>query len=168
MNLDKESIDEMVDYLNVVFSNLPEERKEEVRVLVEGCFQDDSKPHITGRTYAIPQDVEILDIESYNLPLVARVSNGAFEKAKYLDCDDTTKFQILDYDTNTGIQRPTTIITEDGRIFHDMGYLLRQNRLVRVADFLAGFSRNYKDMFEKSYRTSTEPTNSMVFGHPVK
>lgn len=113
------------------------------RVIIEGGYQDDWMTHTTdsGR-YDIPEGVNRLVIHCYNLDLVGRLNseNDLEEVPKTA----TINSQELDYNFFTRIQRPTTIVVDDGRVYHDKGLMTPPEDMnaERLSSFLKFFKVN--------------------------
>ena len=129
--------------------------KDIVRVIIEGGYQDDwSTQYVDRETYTIPQDVSRITLASgYTLDLLLRLDDGKPVMVQVSDAE--RKPLCLDYNWFLRIQRPTTIITDDGRVFHDMQLLragdgLNDQRLKRFLRTIAeqygngGFQRVYE------------------------
>jgi len=50
-------------------------------------------------------------------------------------------------DIYTGISRPTTVITEDGRIYHDLDLVLDEYNFTRLPSFLTALNGKRKDRY---------------------
>jgi len=138
-------------------NNLPKKRDNKVRVIIEGSDYDDWKNfHFDTAAYEIPQDITCVRIgERYSLDLIARINPEGALRPEFLP--DQTKQLDLEYCILTGeITRPTTLITEDGRVFHDKGLLepndANNQRLNQLLTYLAqkysrgGFEKTYKQL----------------------
>jgi hypothetical protein len=126
------------------------------RVLIEGGFQDDWSTHTIDRgRYKIPQETVTLTIGShYRLDLVARVNQaGVLERVESPQntpsTDKTT--QSLDYNYFFRIQRPTTILTEDGRIYFDRSLWESPANRDRLTDFLSALRAQYGSPARKNH-----------------
>lgn len=128
-----------------------------MRVLVEGGMEDDWFTHHTMiLEREIPQDCEVIRILRYNLSLVAVWEKGEIRQT------ETRPGQEIKFpndgevwgDPDEGkMHRPTTIITQDGRIYHDRDLLVTG----RLDHFLSTMSKELEDhLFEgKKPRVST-------------
>ncbi len=93
---------------------------ERVRVIVEGSKDNDwMNHHMDIDVYDIPQDTTTLQI-GYTLDLAAKINaDGELEGVT------DRPAQVLltpGYDYANRIQRVTSVITEDGRVFYDFGF----------------------------------------------
>ncbi len=119
------------------------------RAIVEGGAQDHWNGHIIGTgIFEIPPKITTIETGPYELDLVARVKGASFDFPS-----ETGRTINLDY-LHSGIPRPRTLITEDGRIFHDASLLRSQiapaNREI-LARFLAFLSEDHRN-FEEAYK----------------
>ena len=121
------------------------------RVILEGGFQDDwwTQTRDFWR-YDIKDDINRLIISNYKLDLVGKLNSEN-------DLEITTYREIprvldLDYDTWNRIQRPTTLIVDDGRVYHDKQLMegCNSKRLPSFLDYLkdmGGFEKIYREYF---------------------
>lgn len=89
-------------------------------VLIEGSFHDAWRHHyVVERRFLIPEDCARIIIGSYTLTRIGQWEDGGM---KLSDQPDESGSQV---DLGYGIifrdlERPTTLIVEDGRIYHDL------------------------------------------------
>ncbi len=88
------------------------------RVIIEGGFQDDWKNHTVDRiNHFIPYEVTSIKISTYDYTLIAREEEYGLTQ---VECEFQEKEALkLNYSIFRGIQRPRSIIVEDGRVFYD-------------------------------------------------
>jgi hypothetical protein len=113
-----------------------------VRAVVEGGYQHDWKAiHVDGEQFDIPQGVTFVSIDRYQLGLVAQMDQRG--EIVPVDAYDRAERKVTaDYDTFFRIQHPTTIVTEDGRIFFDTE--LSDAGKTRLPRFLAWLLENHE------------------------
>ncbi|HLF54575.1 MAG TPA: hypothetical protein VI612_02550 [Candidatus Nanoarchaeia archaeon] len=122
------------------------------RAIVEGGAQDHWLGYIIGTgIFEITPNITTIETGPYTLDLVAKVRGASFEfPSTHPEGERAINLERL----HDGIPRPRTLITEDGRIFHDASLLRSQiapaNREI-LARFLAFLSEDHRN-FEEAYR----------------
>lgn len=117
------------------------EREKSSRVIVEGGYQDDWRTYNSSVIEKVvpPSCTRISCISgSYVLTLVGEWGNGDLQWFDQISANgEAIELSI----TDVGLLRPRTLITEDGRIFHDVTLLesegeIEQKRLVHYLEIL--------------------------------
>lgn len=127
-----------------------EEQARAIQVIVEGGYQDDWSRHTqTVIEKIVPENcTRITFIPAYVLILVATWKDDGVHWLEEQEGGETVNFGLVN---NFGILRPCTVITEDGRIYHDLELInapdeVNRKRLTRYLEVLEKeFGRTPKD-----------------------
>ncbi|MBI2105936.1 hypothetical protein HYT56_03810 [Candidatus Woesearchaeota archaeon] len=129
---------------------LPKDKR--VRVIISGGYQDSWGVHyLDVDRYEIPQGTPrvyagcVLDL------VVQRGEDGRFYEVR--ETHSNNEPLKLSYCFLARIPRVTTLITEDGRVFHDRSLLRSKDNSDRLADLLKTLADEYgsKGSFESQY-----------------
>ncbi|MFC1753563.1 hypothetical protein ACFL96_09260 [Thermoproteota archaeon] len=122
-----------------------------LKLIISGGSQDDWHTHQLDRyEHDVAPDVERIKIGRYNLDLVARVnSEGLAEEVK--PSGDPNTLEMKTYLYIFRILRPTTILTEDKRIYHDRT-LFEGCNAERLNSLLEVLMEEYSGDFEERYK----------------
>ena len=94
--------------------------------------------------FPIPPDCDVIEILGYKLTLVGKITDKGIEiKPSW---ENWTAPNVA-LDIYTGISRPTTVITEDGRIYHDLDLVLDEYNFTRLPSFLTALNGKRKDRY---------------------
>ncbi|MBI4155443.1 hypothetical protein HY498_05160 [Candidatus Woesearchaeota archaeon] len=129
--------------------DLIKKSKEDQRVIIEGGFQDDwNVHHFDSEVIAVPYNITTIYTGLYNLDRVELKKDVWVPIGGSLDT-----VEKLDFNYIWGIvQRPCTILIEDGRIFHDLDILDGSSHF-RLTSTLNALKKEYgKNYFEEAYR----------------
>lgn len=161
----------MLDTLRVMKERVfGAETPKPIGIIVEGGYHDDWSRHtIVEMKYPIPPDCSVIHVWSYDLTLIGKITDKGIETGPDWENMENGKVEL---DIFTGIERPTTIITEDGRIYHDLGLMQDERSASRLPSFLRALNKGKNDRYPSidgletleesinSYRTSRQPQNT--------
>ncbi len=127
----------------MLFGLLKKKKIPQQRVIIEGGYQDEWMTHTTDSDrYDIPEGITRLVIHCYELDLVGRLNQeGDLET---IPSAEQVSPQELNYNFFTRIQRPTTVIVDDGRVYHDKGLMTPPDGMnaQRLSSFLKYLKSN--------------------------
>lgn len=107
------------------------------RIWIEGGFHDDWRSNtILDTEQIIPEGCTRIKLVVYELTLVKRWSS---EHISDVSIEEVEKGSQVELDSGLvffGIERPTTVITNDGRIYHDRELLDSPANHARLSLFL--------------------------------
>lgn len=133
---------------------ISEEKKQ--KVIIEGILQDDtSSNHVDTDTLRIPSGVTKLNVHHYGcseLDWVAMVNkDGMIEAVPATDREGMAYACMpFEYQYDGSVQAPLTVLSEDGRIFHNRETLYSKTHCRR--DWLASFLYSCQGRFETRER----------------
>ena len=123
-----------------------------IRTVIEGGFQDSwHRHHVDAEEFELPHDITGVSIAMYGLDYFARaIPEGALEPTGIRS--DAQSRRELRYDFLGRIQRPCTLVTEDGRVFTDTELihslsLDNRERLPRFLEALLGQHRSFDEAY---------------------
>lgn len=150
----------LVKYLKDVVKrpeSLVSKKKLSMRILIEGGdHQGWRNSQLDMMCQDIPEDITCLNIDDiYSFDLVGLIKpDGTLEERTANP--EQSRTLSLEYSILLGIPRPTTIIIEDGRVFHDLSLLNSDIEVnnQRLKLFLKSIVEKYgrKESFEKTYK----------------
>lgn len=135
-----------------------------IRVIIEGGFQNDwNRHHLDSGRFNIPQKTLKIEIPLkgyYFYPVKKLAGVYVWDDIVPDDsCNFDGEYVTGDYNTLFGIQRPATILVEDGRIFHDLGLLCGDNKKNsrRLISLIKALEERYgEDFFNLVYKELEE------------
>ena len=136
----------MLDSLRVMKERVfGAESPKPIGILVEGGYHDNWRTHTTTEMkFPIPPDCGVIHVWSYDLTLIGKITDKGIEVNPNWENQAAPS---VDLDTYTGIERPTTVITEDGRIYHDLELMLDEYNSSRLPSFLTALNGKRKDRY---------------------
>ena len=116
----------------------------QTKLLIEGGWQDDwLRLHVTSWEQPLTEDCTVIKWGYRRYDLIGIWDEKGFQK---LNEDKQAIENEFDFNwVITGIQKPATIITEDGRVYHDLTLLNSGDGFnnIRLERFLTGLQENY-------------------------
>lgn len=116
----------------------------ELWVLIEGGYRDDwmHNAYVRVKRTSVPADCTVVDIDRYPLTLVRRWENDQITEVDPLE---SMSGRVLDLGRSLGylFERPSTLITSDGRIYHDLSLLNSEFNNMRLNALLDELRRQY-------------------------
>jgi len=126
-----------------------------VRTLIEGgSYYDWASHYLDVNTFNLSPDVQRVVIAGYPLDLVRTFdSEGVILPVQVVEDPETLQLNSF----SRKIERPTTLVVEDGRVYHDVGLLFSDDgfnnrRLDSFLKLLSG-DLDFSDGFDRLYET---------------